>query len=119
MKFNGLNIVLLPLWGLYGAVVATGVSTFICLAILLLISRQHGLKLDQGVWLLVALPATLPAGPVVAIAVWVVLLPLMVQTNLIFSNQEHVKLRKLLRAAIEKSSSFVRLRTPTTDPSSS
>ncbi|NOY43579.1 MAG: hypothetical protein GXP26_17300 [Planctomycetes bacterium] len=112
----GLNILLLPLWGLYGAVVATGISTLVCLAILLLMNQHHGLKLDRGTWLLALLPATLVVGPGLAAAAWVSLVPFAVKTNLIFTNHEHVVLRRWYRVAKEKIAPLLRLRTPTTNP---
>ncbi len=115
----GLNMLLLPLWGLYGAVVATALSTLVCLVILLLISQYHGLKIDQGTWLLTLLPATLTVGPSIAAAVWLSLIPFALKTNLFFTNHEHVILRKLFRVALEKISPLLRLRTPATNPAPS
>ena len=49
-----LNLFMIPAWGLHGAVLATGLATILCLAIILLLSHQHGMKLDLGTWLICA-----------------------------------------------------------------
>ncbi len=115
----GLNLLLLPMWGLYGAVVATGISTLICLLTILWLSKQHGLKLDQGSWLLVLLPAVLPAGASVAAVAWLVILVITLKTNLILTNHEQIKLRKMLRDTLEKTGPFLRWIPSTTSRASS
>lgn len=57
-----LNLFLIPAWGLHGAVIATGLATIICLAMILLLSRKHGMKLDLGTWIICVMPMTLAWG---------------------------------------------------------
>jgi O-antigen/teichoic acid export membrane protein len=57
-----LNLFMIPAWGLHGAVIATGIATIVCLAIILILSRKHGMKLDLGTWLICAAPITLACG---------------------------------------------------------
>ena len=97
-----LNLLLLPVWGLYGAVTATAVSTLICLASILMISNRFGLPLDRGTWLVALSPLALPAGPVVAAAVLLLLLIFTTGTRLILNDDEHEKLRQLLSDAFRK-----------------
>ena len=115
LVFNiALNIVLLPLWGLYGAVVATAAATLICVALLMLLSKRHGLSIDFGTILLVLMPLALVAGIQASCIFLLVVLPIALQTNLVFTNQEHVKLRRSLRKALEKLSPMFRPQVPTT-----
>ncbi len=63
-----LNYVLLPMWGLEGAVVATLVANAVVLAALWLAMAKYGFRLDLTTFVLSILPATLLAGPWVALA---------------------------------------------------
>jgi len=58
----GANLVLIPAWGLQGAVVSTTVSTGTALVVLYWISRCVGMRLDSGTILLSAAPAALCGG---------------------------------------------------------
>jgi O-antigen/teichoic acid export membrane protein len=64
-----LNLVLVPAYALYGAVLATGVSTLVCLLSVLELSRRCGLEVDRGTWLLAVAPIALGFGPWPAMAV--------------------------------------------------
>lgn len=97
-----LNIVLLPIWGLYGAVAATAISSLICLIAILLLSNRYGLPLDLGTWLTAAAPITLAAGPVFAATILLVLLIASLCTNLILNASEHAQLRKLTLETLNK-----------------
>ncbi len=63
-----LNSILLPMWGLEGAVVATLVANGVMLASLWLAMSRFGFALDLNVWILSILPATLLAGPWIGLA---------------------------------------------------
>jgi O-antigen/teichoic acid export membrane protein len=91
-----LNLLLLPVWGLLGAVVATAVSTSICLAAILLLSRRHGMTLDHGTWLVVIAPLALSQGTHTAAATLGVMAVAAAGTSLIFTARERVQLRALL-----------------------
>jgi len=98
----GLNLLLLPLWGLYGAVAATAVSSLICLVTILLLSNRYGLPLDRGTWLTAVAPLSLSAGPTAAAATLTVLLVATVGTQLILNPTEHAQLRGLLSGTYNK-----------------
>jgi PST family polysaccharide transporter len=69
-----LNIVLLPVWGLYGAVLATTISTGLALGLLYWINHREGMQLESGlIWLSLA-PIALGGGVWVSGAVLVALL---------------------------------------------
>lgn len=63
-----LNLVLLPHYGLLGAVWATSVANFVVLGLVLLLARAAGLRVEVATLLLCLLPATLWLGPSVGIA---------------------------------------------------
>ena len=71
-----LNMLLLPVWGLHGAVVATLVANGIVLLGLWLAMARHGYRPDSTTFYVTVLPATLLAGP--WIAAGCVLLPVLV-----------------------------------------
>ena len=98
----GLNLLLLPLWGLYGAVVATAVSSLVCLISILLLSKRYGLQLDRGTWLTAFAPTTLAAGPYLAVTVLAMLLVVSFYTRQIINEEEHAQLRKMFYSGLEK-----------------
>lgn len=64
----GLNFALVPVWGLYGAVVATAAGNAVALGLALLLSQRLGLRFDPALWLIVALPCMLIFGLAPAVA---------------------------------------------------
>ena len=58
----GINLVLVPAWGLLGAVVSTTAATAAALAVLYWINRRVGMRLERGTILLSAAPAALCGG---------------------------------------------------------
>ena len=79
-----LNWLLVPLWGLHGAVVATTVGNAIALTLALAISQRQGLKFDPAVWLVAVLPVTLIFGVIPSAIVWVIVVALALKTNWFF-----------------------------------
>ena len=63
----GLNLVLLPKFGLLGAVLATAAARFAALALLWVIARNLGMEIDRGLLIVAALPLLLASGPWVAL----------------------------------------------------
>ncbi len=110
----GLNLLLLPLWGLYGAVVATAISAAICLAIILLLSQRHGMPLDRGTWLIAAAPLALSNGTPTAAATLGVLVVAALGTNLILTAEERTQLRTLLIAYLAKLKPLLRRKATST-----
>lgn len=62
----GLNLVMLPLWGLAGAVMATAGSTLLTLLAQLYVNHRTGMHVHRGTVLVVFAPALLACGPLVA-----------------------------------------------------
>ncbi len=64
-----INLVLLPRYGLEGAVWATAVANLVALALTYLFSAWQGMRVDLGTWLLTLSLASLGLGPWMAMAV--------------------------------------------------
>lgn len=105
-----LNLLFLPLWGLYGAVAATALSSLVCLISLLLLSQHYGLKLDRGTWLCVVAPLTLPAGLTTATMTLALLLILALGTHWVLQSAEQSQLRHLLTDTLNRLKPFVQRR---------
>jgi O-antigen/teichoic acid export membrane protein len=106
-----LNLLLLPLWGLYGAVVATALATAACLAAILILSRRHGMTLDHGTWLVVAAPLALSQGTLASAATLVVLTIASLGTNLILTPRERIQLRGLMAEHLARLKPWLRRKT--------
>jgi O-antigen/teichoic acid export membrane protein len=63
----GLNLILLPKFGLLGAVLATAAARLVSLGILWVITRNLGMKIDRGLLIVAGLPLLLVLGPWVAL----------------------------------------------------
>jgi O-antigen/teichoic acid export membrane protein len=97
-----LNLLLVPLWGLYGAVVATAASTGFCLVFLILLSQRHGLTVDAGTWITLALPVSLGMGLAPALSFLVATLFLGVTTHRIFDAHDCEKLCGFTRSSLTR-----------------
>ncbi len=97
-----LNLLLLPLWGLQGAVIATSVSTLVTLAVILFLSYRNGMRVDSGTWLLVISPLALTAGATTAIATLAVILIATFSTHLILTLEERTQMRDLFEQGLTK-----------------
>jgi O-antigen/teichoic acid export membrane protein len=94
-----LNLLLLPTYGLHGAVLATAISTVLCLATVMLLSRMHGLRLDAGTWLLAVSPAALGFGLWPAIAACALLGVAAAVSNVLVTSEERRDLVACVRDA--------------------
>jgi O-antigen/teichoic acid export membrane protein len=57
-----INLVLVPAWGLLGAVVSTTIATGLALTMMVCINRRAGMRLDLGMVALSIAPASLCGG---------------------------------------------------------
>lgn len=69
----GVNLMLIPAWGLHGAVVSTTASTGAAVAVLYWINHRVGMRLDRGMVVLSAAPIALCGGVWCGTAVLVLL----------------------------------------------
>ncbi|HJQ80513.1 MAG TPA: oligosaccharide flippase family protein [Lacipirellulaceae bacterium] len=98
----GLNIVLIPAWGLHGAVVATTAATGSALGVLYWINRRAGMRLSPGmIWLTIA-PAALSGGAWCATTSLVALVILLPFSKTLFTHEERDALVELGRTQLEK-----------------
>jgi PST family polysaccharide transporter len=109
-----LNLFLLPSLGLHGAVLATAISTGLCLATVLHLSRRHGMRLDAGTWLLAASPAAIGFGTWPAVAACVAALVAALTTTIVFTADERRELTASLQDSLAAFLPFLsRRRAPT------
>ena len=95
-----LNLILIPQWGLYGAVLATGTSTILCLAIILILSQRHGMQLDAGTWLTCAVPITLGFGTLPSAVALGFIVILAFTTNFILNKYEREQISSLVTLCV-------------------
>jgi O-antigen/teichoic acid export membrane protein len=87
-----LELVLLPRFGLLGAVLSTSAANFTTLFLTYLFCWRFGMKIDRGVWLLSAAPVLLWFGPLVALIGLVAILLVSLMTNRLFDHDEKNRL---------------------------
>lgn len=97
-----LNLIFLPIWGLYGAVMATGIASLVCLTVILVISSRFGLPVDRGTWLTVFAPLGLTLSPAIAGGILIGQVFLCFSTKLILSAEEQFQLRELAATMLSK-----------------
>lgn len=83
-----LNLLLLPIWGLMGAVVATTAANFLALAIMCAMNRLLGFRLDAGSYVLLVIPITLVFGAWISLGVLAAILLAVMFTNRIINVEE-------------------------------
>ncbi len=91
------NLYLLPEYGLVGAVAATAGANLIALALAYGFGVRCGLKFDPGVWIILALPPVLCAGPWIALSVLLAIGALAMSGRLILSAEDKQQVMVVLR----------------------
>lgn len=97
-----LNFILLPTQGLHGAVLATAVSTCICLIVVLWLNRTHGMQVDLGTWLLALAPTALGFGVWPAAAATVAILVASLATPWLLTPLEQRELKHFAFESLAK-----------------
>ena len=97
-----LNLLLLPVWGLLGAVVATGLSTLFCLLLTLILNRQIGMRIAGGTWLAILAPASLTLGTAASIVTLLLLTAGALGTQILFDENERQEIRKFILNTLSK-----------------
>jgi O-antigen/teichoic acid export membrane protein len=112
-----LNALLIPTWGLQGAVVSTTVATGSALSVLYWINGSAGMRLQPGmIWLTVA-PAVLCGGAWCATAAVVALAIVMPFSKTLITQEERNSLVELVRAQAGKLSAYWTSRAEPTESS--
>jgi polysaccharide transporter, PST family len=97
-----MNLLLVPMWGLYGAVLATAAATAFCLVTLIILSRRHGMVVDLGTWITLALPVSLGIGIGPAVGCLIVVVFLGATTHRIFDAHDCEKICGFLRSSLTR-----------------
>ncbi len=84
----GLNLLLVPSHGLFGAVLATSVANLLALTLVLGFSRRLGMRLHAGTWILPAVTASVALGPAVASAALLAILHQAITRQWLFGEGE-------------------------------
>ncbi|MCC7083577.1 MAG: lipopolysaccharide biosynthesis protein [Pirellulales bacterium] len=98
----GLNLLLLPHYGLLGAVLATAAANAVALGIIFLFDARLGMRVDQSTLIVALLPVTIGFG------LWVALVGLMatavvaIKTTWIFTESEKEKLLGSVRQGVAR-----------------
>jgi PST family polysaccharide transporter len=102
-----LNMVLLPIWGLYGAVLATTVSTGLALGLLYWLNRREGMELHSGlIWLTFA-PIALGGGAWLGVATLIAILIAASFSRTLFTVEERSMFGGYIRHQIEHLTSLL------------
>jgi len=98
----GLNLVLLPRFGLAGAACATAAANLVALLLTYQVSRLFGMRIDLGTWVYTLAPVSLCFGAWVALGVFSVLAVLTLSTDRLLHHDEKQELLDSLHRGIAK-----------------
>ncbi len=96
----GLNAVLIPVWGLWGAVIATAAGNLMGVTAMFVVNWRMGCPPDAGCWIGLLFPFALLAGPAWALVLAGAVTGLALLTPIYFSAIEMAQLRELLTARL-------------------
>lgn len=97
-----LNLVLLPIWGLYGAVFATTLSTGLALGLLYWLNRREGMELHSGLLWLTLAPIALGGGAWMGAAALAAILVVAPFSRTLFNDEERAMLGSYLHGQLDK-----------------
>lgn len=98
----GLNLVLLPRYGLSGAVWATTIANLAALMLVYRFSSASGMRVDRGTWLISLAIGALCFGPWVALAVFAIIVRRALVGHRLFTRREKLELAASLAQGIRK-----------------
>jgi O-antigen/teichoic acid export membrane protein len=98
----GLNVALIPAWGLQGAVISTTAATGVATAVLYWINCLAGMRLDRGMIWLTVVPIALCGGPWWATSMLVLMATALPFSRALISDDERVILGQFYQASIAK-----------------
>jgi O-antigen/teichoic acid export membrane protein len=105
-----LNLILLPLYGLIGAVLATTVANFVALVLLATFNRLLGFRLDRVTWVILLSPILLYYSAWAVLGVLATIAVVAAATHWVFSPEEKHQLAEVSSRYIEKLKSLRRNR---------
>jgi PST family polysaccharide transporter len=98
----GCNLLLLPRFGLEGAVWATTLANLTALVLIYLFSGWNGMQVDSGTWILSFSPAALCCGPWVSLGVLMAIAVAIVWGNRVLTQEEKQHVCAAATHALEK-----------------
>jgi PST family polysaccharide transporter len=98
----GLNVWLLPAFGLVGAVWSTCGAHFISLVLVLSFARMRGMRIHSGTWMIMALPMIVCLGPWIASLIMIGVLILMATTQVLLNHEEKQELITGTRSYLQR-----------------
>ena len=98
----GLNLVLLPRFGLAGAVWATAAANFVALALIYRFNAWLGMKIERSLLLVSLLPLTLGLGPFAAVTTLVAVIVGIIATDRILSCEEKQQLGAVFNGYVNR-----------------
>jgi O-antigen/teichoic acid export membrane protein len=110
------NVVLLPRYGLEGAVWATTLANLAALVLTYVLSQWHGMHIDFGTWILTLAPLALGLGPSVALVALICLAAAILLGNRVLLSQEKQQLLTALAHPLDKVSRLRRKFSGTAQP---
>jgi O-antigen/teichoic acid export membrane protein len=112
-----INMSLIPVWGLLGAVVATTVATGVAVAVLTWINHRAGMQLQPGMIVLTAVPATLCGGAWCGTAALFVVVALIPFSQTLVTQKERDAIAALVTTYRTRAATFWTSRTERTEAS--
>ncbi len=98
----GCNLLLLPRFGLEGAVWATTLANLTALVLIYVFSAWNGMQVDAGTWILSFSPAALCCGPWISLGVLMAIVAAIVWVNRVLTQEEKQHVRAAAVHALEK-----------------
>lgn len=92
-----LNMMLIPIIGLHGAVLATAAGNLLIVVLMFCLNHRLGCKTDAGIWLCAAMPLILLLTKPLAIIAAFGLIAICVGTNVFFSKVERTEMIDLVK----------------------
>lgn len=112
----GTNLLLLPVWGLQGAVLSASAGNLALLLMIFGFANWRGLRLDVGTWAVSASPLALTLGPWAALTVLAALTATAWSSHRIFSPDEKDQLHAMIRRYVDRFQTWRGRGQETTDP---
>ena len=98
----GANMILIPIIGLQGAVMATAFGNATIVILIFALNHRFGCRADRGIWLSALVPLVLLLSPMLAIWSIIGIACLCHSTNLIFDAEEKTVIQQTVQAGMRK-----------------
>ncbi len=92
-----MNLLLMPWWGLLGAVIATGLATLAAVYSQYAINRRLDMQVSRGAWVAPLLPFSVVLGPSAGIIGISLVLLISISTEIVFTQEERGRITQVAR----------------------